>query len=341
MAGTYQLSYEAGEIDRRLGLIEGVTSSKDGLMLSTDKVKLDGIEEGAEKNIVTAFEPGDANSYLKAVVDDQQYYFARINNNTWRIDPQVLPLATATVDGAMSAADKSKLDNLKIPTKVSELTNDSGYLTSVPNEYITETELNSKGYLTQHQDLSSYALKTSIPTKVSALTNDSGYLTSIPSEYVTEAELNSKGYLTGVPSEYVTDTELNNKGYLTSIPSEYVTETELNEATKGVTTDKAGLMSAEDKVKLDGIDEGAQKNVVTAFGYSDAPGYLKATSDNTDYYFARIDSSTHCIYPQILPLATTTTSGAMSASDKVKLDNLSEGGGGNSQVQFITWDIND
>ena len=29
-----------------------------------------------------------------------------------------------------------------------------GYLTSVPSEYVTETELNNKGYLTEHQDIS-------------------------------------------------------------------------------------------------------------------------------------------------------------------------------------------
>ena len=49
-------------------------------------------------------------------------------------------------------------------------------------------------YLTEHQDLSDYALKTeipSVPTKVSQLTNDKGYLTSVPSEYVTETELNN------------------------------------------------------------------------------------------------------------------------------------------------------
>lgn len=44
-----------------------------------------------------------------------------------------------------------------IPTKTSELTNDSGYLTFVPSEYVTETELNAKGYLTQHQDISGKA----------------------------------------------------------------------------------------------------------------------------------------------------------------------------------------
>lgn len=41
-----------------------------------------------------------------------------------------------------------------IPTKTSQLENDSNFLTSVPSEYVTETELNAKRYLTQHQDIS-------------------------------------------------------------------------------------------------------------------------------------------------------------------------------------------
>ena len=54
-----------------------------------------------------------------------------------------------------------------IPTKVSELDNDKNYLTEIPTEYITESDLEAKKYLT-----------------------------SIPSEYVTETELTNKGYLT-------------------------------------------------------------------------------------------------------------------------------------------------
>ena len=69
-------------------------------------------------------------------------------------------------------ADKSELSSVAtsgsyddlinkptIPSKTSELTNDSGFLTSVPSEYVTETELNSKGYLTEHQDISGKADK--------------------------------------------------------------------------------------------------------------------------------------------------------------------------------------
>lgn len=101
---------------------------------------------------------------------------------------------------------------LEIPSKTSQLENDSGfviqteidakgYLTQhqdisglatkqevavieskIPNleGYATEQWVEGKGYLTEHQSLKNYALKSEIPTvptNVSALTNDSGYLT--------------------------------------------------------------------------------------------------------------------------------------------------------------------
>lgn len=39
----------------------------------------------------------------------------------------------------------------EIPTKVSQLTNDSGFLTEVPTEYVTDSELTEKGYQTSAQ----------------------------------------------------------------------------------------------------------------------------------------------------------------------------------------------
>lgn len=57
-----------------------------------------------------------------------------------------------------------KTDIPTVPTKTSELTNDSNFITEIPSEYITETELNEKGYLTQHQDLSEYAKKDTLTT---------------------------------------------------------------------------------------------------------------------------------------------------------------------------------
>ena len=72
-----------------------------------------------------------------------------------------------------------------IPTKTSQLTNDSGFLTSIPSEYITDEELNDKGYLTEHQDLSSYATKTYVAEEIAKAQlegediNLSGYQSSL------------------------------------------------------------------------------------------------------------------------------------------------------------------
>lgn len=89
-------------------------------------------------------------------------------------------------------------------TKVSQLTNDVGYLTS-------------------HQSLADYAKKSEIPTKVSQLKNDSGYLTAHQSlvNYYTKTEIDAKGYTT-------------NKGTVTSVG--LTLPTGLTCATKSITT---------------------------------------------------------------------------------------------------------
>ena len=95
----------------------------------------------------------------------------------------------STIDSIQSNLDsiESAIDDIPtIPTNVSAFTNDAGYISAIPSEYVTETELSAKGYIT-----------------------------SIPSEYITESELNAKKYLTSIPSEYVTESELTAKGYAT------------------------------------------------------------------------------------------------------------------------------
>ena len=134
-----------------------------------------------------------------------------------------------------------------VPTNISSFTNDSGYITSIPSEYITETELTAKGYATENYvttaidnaqlsggsgetvDMTKYALKTDIPTKTSELTNDSEFITEIPTEYITETELNNKGYLTEHQSleNYAKISDLHshsNKSVLDNITSDKVTE---------------------------------------------------------------------------------------------------------------------
>ena len=101
-----------------------------------------------------------------------------------------------------------------IPTKTSQLNNDSGYLTEHQSldDYYTKSQVdssinavkdaipvnvsqlnNDSGYLTEHQSLDGYAKISAIPTKTSQLTNDSGYLTEHQSlaEYYTKSQVDS------------------------------------------------------------------------------------------------------------------------------------------------------
>ena len=55
---------------------------------------------------------------------------------------------------------------LEIPSKTSDLTNDSGFLTHIPDEYVTETELAAKGYLTEHQSLADYSTTTQVQSMI-------------------------------------------------------------------------------------------------------------------------------------------------------------------------------
>ena len=70
---------------------------------------------------------------------------------------------------------------------------------------MTDTELNAKGYLTEHQSLDDYAKVDDIPTKISQLTNDSNYVTESRMQiYVAEHMVGGDG--TGISS--ITDAEL-------------------------------------------------------------------------------------------------------------------------------------
>ena len=90
----------------------------------------------------------------------------------------------------------TKANTSDIPTNTSELYNDSGFLTSIPSEYVTEPEMNeaianvSTGYATK-DELNTKANVSDIPTKVSKLINDSGFVTnSSLSSYVLTSEIN-------------------------------------------------------------------------------------------------------------------------------------------------------
>ena len=108
----------------------------------------------------------------------------------------------------------TKYDDTEVKNRLTELESKPVVDTSV---FVTDEKLNSKGYLTQHQDLTPYALKSEIPTpyndgplneRVTALENRPTTGGSVDtSNLVTKDELASKNYLT----EHQPLTEVNNR----------------------------------------------------------------------------------------------------------------------------------
>ena len=141
------------------------------------------------------------------------------------------------------------------------------FLTEIPDEYVTESELEDKGYLTEHQSIEHLATKEELNSKQDVIYDLESIrdgasrcktaLQSIPEEYITEQELEDKGYLTSVPSEYITEEKLEEKGYLTEHQSlaHLATKSELDGKVDKVVGKQ---LSAEDftielKAKLEGL----------------------------------------------------------------------------------------
>lgn len=106
--------------------------------------------------------------------------------------------------------DGTEAKNFYIPSKVSELTNDSSFITSSAlSGYATETWVNGKGFITSSA-LNGYATESYVTSR--------GYITSSSlSGYATESWVNGKGYLTSSSlSGYATQSWVTGQGYATS-----------------------------------------------------------------------------------------------------------------------------
>ena len=91
-----------------------------------------------------------------------------------------------SINGRKVCDEKAREDiaSIVIPSKLSELTNDSGFITNSDIPTNVSELTNDAGFIT--------ALDVNVPTKTSELTNDSGFITAdgIPSETpATDAEI--------------------------------------------------------------------------------------------------------------------------------------------------------
>ena len=91
------------------------------------------------------------------------------------VDNAVSNIDLPNVSGFLTADDlenyttKDYVSNALTPyAKKDEIPDTSGFITSIPAEYVTETELNAKGYLTQHQSLADYSTTTQVQSMINA-----------------------------------------------------------------------------------------------------------------------------------------------------------------------------
>lgn len=158
------------EVTIKVVKVNGVPLSADGTKavnvdLSTYAIKTEVTSEiaeavsgiqGFEAQVVSSLPQTGEKGILYLVTNNgsgQNVYdeYLWVNNKFEKLGTREIDLTTY--------AKKSEL-----PTRTSQLANDSGFLTSIPDEYETEMEVNEK--------LKSYALKAEIPTLESITTGE-------------------------------------------------------------------------------------------------------------------------------------------------------------------------
>lgn len=196
----------------------------------------------------------------------------------------VLSVNGMTGDVTLTASDVGALaDTVTVPTRTSQLTNDSGFLSAIPAEYVTETELGTAlAVKANTADLAAVATsgsyndlsnKPTIPTiHVQSVNGKTGAVV------LTASDVNALPSSTAIPSK--TSDLTNDSGFLTSAVTSFngstgavtytAPVTSVNGSTGAVTianatTSAAGLMSATDKQHLEAV-YADYSSAITALG---------------------------------------------------------------------------
>ena len=174
------------------------------------------------------------------------------------------------------------IDQPIIPTKVSELENDSNFLTSIPDEYVTETELVDKSYVTTETANSTYATKTELAEKAdkTALNGKADKSTTLSGYGITDAYTKTEAdgkfatkaqgskadtavqpvaldaYVTTETANttYATKVELGNKADISSL-SNYATIESLDNKQDILTFDNTPTLNSPNVVTSNGISQ--------------------------------------------------------------------------------------
>lgn len=253
---TSDLTNDSGFLTQHQSLSAYRTSTAQDVIDATKQPKLTaGSNITIDENNVISAGGGEPDAYIKS---------ASVNENT------------------LTLTDKEDNEiefSVDVPTNVSELTNDAGYITqdNIPTNVSAFT--NDVGYLTQHQSLAAYRTsaaqdiidegKQDVVSDLQAIRAGAALgataLQEVPSEYVTQTELEAY--------HDVSKQDVLTAGNNISITNNVISATDTTYL--DATTSASGLMSASDKTKLNGISSGATAVSVSATGTAtDEVGYI-------------------------------------------------------------------
>ena len=280
------------------------SSTANGLMSKDDKIKLDGIAEGANNYSHPTYTSKTSGLY-KITVDGTGHVSGTTAVSKSDITGLGIPaqdttygVATTTTNGLMSSDDKTKLDgiaaganNYSHPTYTSR---SSGlYKVTVDSTgHVSAATLVAKADITA---LGIPGKDTTYSTMTGATTSAAGTTGLVPA-----------------PEKGAANRYLRSDGAWVVPPND--------NTTYGVaTTTSNGLMSSTDKTKLDGIAAGANN-----YTHPSSHAATMITQDSTHRFVTDTEKSTWNAKASTA-VATTDTNGLMSSDDKSKLDGIATG----------------
>ena len=220
------------------------------------------------------------------------------------VGAQANVLETIKVNGVVQSIEDKAVD-ITVPTKTSQLNNDSTFQTSAQVVAAINTAISKSGH-------ASFQKVDAVP-KADAAQENILYLVMNTTTKHYDIFFNFKGYCESYTMELLDDTTVDLSGKVDKV------------AGKGLSTND---YTTAEKTKLEGVAEGANKYVHPSYT-AKTSGLYKVTVDATGHVSAVAavtkDDITALGIPgqdTTYPEATTTKAGLMSAADKSKLDGM-------------------
>ena len=177
----HDTAYDAvGSAEQALTSAQAYTDEKVANLLNNSSEAVDSIMELAEAmktndDVVSALTEAVGKKAEKATTlagygITDAYTAEQVDNKIGILTAEdVGALPDTTVIPSIAGLASTEYVDTQLETKASTGHTHSQYLTNIPDEYITETELNAKGYLTQHQSLADYAKTTYVDQAIAAI----------------------------------------------------------------------------------------------------------------------------------------------------------------------------